>query len=189
MQETTRVRVEAIIQKELSPNGRLLWSGKPRGGIQLRPFDAFIIPFSIMWGGFAFFWEYSVPTKGAPFFFTLWGIPFVLMGLYFIFGRFIFDAKQRENTYYGLTNGRIIIVSGLFSRNSKTLSLRTLSDISLRQSSNGSSGTISFGPLNPMTSWLGGGFAWPGIPTGSNFELIENVKDVYDKILAAQKEV
>src|SRR5262245_52827091 len=105
-----------IVQRELGPQERLLWSGRPRVGLVLRASDTFMIPFSLLWGGFAVFWEYSVVTGGAPFFFMLWGIPFVLVGLYFIFGRFVVDMKQRETTTYGVTDERVLIISGLFAR-------------------------------------------------------------------------
>jgi hypothetical protein len=176
-----------IFKNELSSGENILWSGKPKGGIQLRSSDIFMIPFSLLWGGFAIFWEYSVITHKAPFFFWLWGIPFVLVGLYIIFGRFIIDAKQRENTYYALTNERIIIVSGLLSRKSKSLNLRTLSEITLTQKNDGS-GTITFGSVNPMSTWFGGGW-WPTMYSTPCFEMIENAKKVYDKIREAQKGV
>lgn len=41
-------------------SGELLWSGPPRGGLRLRRQDAFMMPFCILWGGFAVFWEFSV---------------------------------------------------------------------------------------------------------------------------------
>ena len=118
---------EQEMTRELSPTERLLWAGRPLNGLRFRPADVFLIPFSLLWGGFAIFWEWSVFNSNAPFLFLLWGIPFVLVGLYFIVGRFVVDARQREKTCYGVTNERVIIVSGIFSRKVKTLSLRTLS--------------------------------------------------------------
>jgi hypothetical protein len=56
-----------VIEQELSSGERLIWSGQPRCGIRLRGADAFVIPFSILWCGFAIFWEVmalTIKTKG-----------------------------------------------------------------------------------------------------------------------------
>lgn len=137
------VDIEQSLRPELAPGERLLWSGQPAQGIRLRVADALLIPFSLLWGGFAIYWEVSVLSMEAPGFFALWGIPFVLVGLYIIFGRFLTDAAVRKRTYYGLTNRRILIVSGLFSRTVRSLELRTLPEINLRDG--GATGTITFG--------------------------------------------
>jgi Bacterial PH domain len=121
------------IERELSSGEKLLWSGQPAQGFRFRPADLFMIPFSLLWCGFAIFWEGSVIATKAPFFFKLWGIPFVLVGLYVVAGRFIVDAKARARTFYGVTTDRIIIIGGAFSRQTKSLQLRTLSDISLTE--------------------------------------------------------
>ena len=128
-----RHEVEQSIRRELGSQESLLWSDQPKQGMVLRAADAFLIPFSIMWCGFAIFWESSVFTSRAPFFFKLWGAPFVLVGLYFVFGRFIADAAERRRTVYGLTNERVLIISGLFRRQVKSLNLRTLPEVSLSE--------------------------------------------------------
>lgn len=179
---------EQKIKLELAPNEKLLWSGKPKQGIVLRGTDFFLIPFSLMWGGFAIFWEIIVFKTNAPFFFRLCGIPFVLLGLYLIIGRFFADASQRRKIIYGLTNQRVIIISGLLSRQVKTLNLKTLSDTFLSEKSDGS-GTINFGRVNPRYMWINTGW-WPGLNRLAvpNFDLIKNVKEVYEKIRRAQNE-
>src|SRR6185437_8312393 len=127
--------VEQMLRAELGPRENLLWSGRPKQGVVLRAADGLLIPFSLLWGGFAVFWEVSVFKTNAPFFFSLWGIPFVLAVAYIIFGRFFVDAYQRGRIIYGLTNEHVIIMSGLLSQNVKSLNLRTLSDISITEKS------------------------------------------------------
>ena len=63
---------------------------------------------------------------------SIWGIPFVLTGLYLIADRFLVDAGLRAKTFYGLTDRRAIIMSGPFSRTIHSLLLGTLTDISLQ---------------------------------------------------------
>ncbi|MHC5538623.1 PH domain-containing protein [Singulisphaera rosea] len=180
---------EDVIRRELSPSERLLWAGRPPLGLRLRAIDAFLIPFSLLWGGFAIVWEGSVITIGAPKLMALAGIPFVLVGLYVIFGRFWVDARQRSATVYGITSERVVIVSGVFSRKIKSLNIETLSDVSLTERTNGS-GTITFGPTPPwyMTNF-GGGWPSPGQPVVPTLEHFANARDVYEIIRQAQRAV
>ena len=204
------IDVNEVISRELDAGESLLWSGQPRKGIVFRGSDIFMIPFSIMWGGFAIFFAASVlfPTRddaGSPVFVgVLFAIPFVLIGLYMMFGRFIVDAIQREHSCYGVTDHRAIIVTGLADRRPapdvgvvtalvatlsprkvKSLDLRTMSDVSMTERSGGS-GTIMFGPQNPYQHLAGMG--WPGIGiTTPGFDMVEQVKSVYALIRDAQQ--
>lgn len=175
------------IRRELEAGEQVVWSGRPRQGLVLRGSDAVAIPFSLLWCGFAIFWELGVVTSNAPVFFILWGIPFVLVGLYMVIGRFFYDAHQRAHTFYAVTSERILIVSGMFSRRVKSLSLSTLTDVSLTESRSGE-GEIAFGPQNGFPSFLGSS-GWPGAQQQQSprFELLANAKSVYEKIRAAQR--
>jgi len=188
-----------IIQNELKPGEKLLWSGQPQSGIRFRTSDIFLIPFSLLWGGFAIFWEVGVlymlfatsGTNNAPpmpirIIFPLFGIPFVLVSLYLIFGRFIVDARLRENTYYAVTDQRILIVSKFFGHKVQSLNLRHLPELSLTQKADGS-GTITFGLSGPFSAR--GNFQWPGASRyqGPSFDMVERVREVYGIVQEAQK--
>jgi len=179
---------QAALVRELGVGERLLWSGMPRQGLLFRPGDALMVPFSLMWGGFAFFWEYTAVTSNkSPLFFMLFGIPFVLMGVYIVAGRFFLDSYQRSRTYFGLTDQRALILSGIMTRQVQAISLQNLNEISLTERSDGS-GDISFGSMNPMYAmWRG--TTWPGMDKKlvPSFELIDNVREVYGLIQRAQR--
>lgn len=95
-------------RKLIAPDEHVLWKGKPDEGLQLSSGDYFMIPFSLLWCGFAIFWEFMAITGGAPFFFCLFGIPFVCIGCYMVFGRFIWSAYVQKRTMYVITNKKII---------------------------------------------------------------------------------
>jgi hypothetical protein len=167
---------------ELERGERQLWLGAPPQGVILRSSDVYMIPFSLFWAGFVVFWESAVLREGAPGFFALFGVPFVLFGIYLTIGRFFVDAWRRQRTSYALTTARVIIRSGT---SLKSLSLRTLSDVTLTERSDGR-GTITFGPMTYLTSMYGG-TPFPGVPQPPKFELIPGARAVYAQLTDAQQ--
>lgn len=173
------------ISAELSGGERLLWAGMPKQGLRVRQSDLFLIPFSLLWGGFAMFWEFTVVTSDMTVFFQLWGVPFVLVGLYLIVGRFFVDAFQRSRTYYGLSDRNAIILRTAFSKQVKVLPLRTLPEVTLSERADGS-GTITLGPpLHVSAAWSNN--AWPGMVGPPMFEMVEAARPVYNQIRDAQR--
>jgi hypothetical protein len=179
--------IEQRLSRELDAGESLLWSGQPTQGLKLRPADALLIPFSVLWGGFAFFWEFMVLKMGAPWFFALWGVPFMLVGVYIIAGRFFWDARVRARTYYGVTDRRVILISGVTRSHVRSVNLRTLGDISLRERSGGS-GDVILGSVPPVMAWFAGS-GW-GFGSGQQFaptlELIPNARTIYEIIRQRQ---
>ena len=178
---------ERELAQQLDPGERILWTGRPRQGLRLSRIDVFLIPFSFLWGGFAIFWETTALREDAPAFFVVWGIPFVLIGLYLVIGRFFTDAKRRERTVYALTDRRVIIASGFISKSIKSLDLHTLSDVTLEEEGGGV-GTITFGPSLPMWRWFGGA-GWPGagLYRGPILESVTAAREVFHQIRTAQQ--
>ena len=177
--------IQSELTQHLDTNETLLWTGQPKKGIIFRTADIFLIPFSLLWCGFAIFWVIGASQAGGLF--ALFGVPFVIIGLIFVFGRFIIDSKQRENTFYGITKERIVIKSGVFSKSIKSLNIKTLSDIEYTEKNDGS-GTVSIGPKNPMMMWGNGMNWWPGVKSTPQLDLIPEVRKVYNQIIEIQKQ-
>jgi hypothetical protein len=175
------------LSERLLAGERLLWSGRPAQGLLLTSRDGLLIPFSLLWGGFAVFWESSVLTLGAPAFFALWGVPFVLAGLYLIAGRFVLDAWIRRGVLYAVTNKRILIFRpGPFAKFT-ALSLDRLPDASISEGAGGR-GTIRFGEPTPIWGNRRGFSSWtPALDPTPQFIAIENARSVFDQIQLATR--
>jgi hypothetical protein len=93
----------------LRPSERIKWRGGPDPTTHLAPEDLFLIPFTILWAGFAIFWESSVIKTGWTFG-AFWGIPFVAIGLYLVVGRFFYKEWDRRRTRYAITDQRVVII-------------------------------------------------------------------------------
>jgi hypothetical protein len=112
------------IQPELTSGERVLWAGAPSTKVVFHSRDAFLIPFSLLWGGFAIFWELGVTghwgvsatRNSAPTLMVFWGIPFIVIGQYLIWGRFVYAAWIKRRTHYAVTNRRILVVQDGWSR-------------------------------------------------------------------------
>jgi hypothetical protein len=179
------------VSQALERGERLLWMGAPQRGFKLRSADIYLIPFSLFWAGFTVFWESSVlQAANSPFFMKLWGIPFVLVGLYLVVGRFFVDARTREETVYAVTSQRALIFSGIFRREMKSLTLRNIPEVSVVKAYDGS-GTISFGSTPPYSGLAGGIAGWPGsgrmLPP--QFEMVDDVATVATLVREAQRNV
>jgi hypothetical protein len=141
------------LQPELLPGETLLWSGQPQLGVLFHASDWIAVPFSLFWGGFAILWELSAigywgnPRVAHPALdvYALWGIPFVLVGQYLIWGRFLYIAWRKSRTHYGVTNKRVMVLSTALSRKITDAYFRNLTSISLALRPNGI-GTIEFAP-------------------------------------------
>ncbi len=162
----------------------IIWSGRPAQGLRPTPADWLLIPFSLMWGGFAIFWEAMVlAAPKTPLFFKLWGIPFVLIGLYLMIGRFVHDAWIRRNMQYAVTNKRILIFRAGPFTNFTAMSLDRVPEMNLAGDADGR-GTIRFGP--PISAGRSGSGWWtPSLNPTPQFIAIENARSVFEQIQRA----
>jgi len=179
------------LQSELVSGESLLWAGRPNPGVIFHASDWQLIPFSLLWGGFSIFWEMHAlgllghtSSKGSPpIFMALWGIPFVVLGQYLIWGRFVYDGWLKRRTYYGVTNQRLFVLQEATSR--KTCSMRIEAIPSVERSGS-STGTLWFGTRYPMVAGRGqrtqnaSPFSVGNVPV---FVDIDDAESVYRMIL------
>ncbi len=123
----------------------ILWRGKPNAKQLLTREDIFLLPFSILWGGFSVGLTVFMTARGElgnmpPVFFI-----FPIIGIYLLFGRFVHRSMLLRNTEYIITNRRIVIkrwtsVLELWGNNLPPMKSRIKAD---------GSGTIEFhSPIN-----------------------------------------
>jgi hypothetical protein len=174
----------------LFPGERVLWIGRPKQGLALRGQDALLIPFSLLWGGFAIFWNYGVwtfPKTGSAdgWFFKLWGLPFLAIGLYLIVGRFFHDAWIRRNLNYAVTNKRVLILSGFGSSKLTSREISSLPMLELIEKQGGT-GTLIFDSEDLGYSTLVGNRSWGqwtlARTANKQFFRIDNPRKVYELI-------
>lgn len=186
------------LREFLDPDEQVLWAGAPYRGLLFRGSDIFLIPFSLVWGGFALFWTAMVilsafgalGASGAESFkatlipFLLVGILFSIIGLFFIFGRFAVDIWRRKRTDYAVTNKRAIIINGFFGRSFDFMPLERSLQIKVSGKNRGS---IRFGANYGFFDIARSLSYWIGPPHPFVFESIDDVQRVYGIIRNAQE--
>jgi len=185
-------RAAEKIQPELLSGESIHWAAMPNPNKIFHSDDWFVIPFSLMWGGFAIFWEVSAlgywgkpsQSHAAPGFFALWGIPFVLMGQYFIWGRFLYDAWLKRRTFYAATNRRVLILQEGWNRRTQFSFLESIPEISREGADVGTlwlaAKLPTFGGRGTKTRGLSRISITDGVPTLAD---IDNLDAVYRLIL------
>ena len=177
---------DSVIRAELQPGERLVWAGQPPArpaiaGRRRLPDTAEHLLFGLF---------YRLGNRGrrhaAPRSCSM-RLAFSLCSWRSSrpFGRFWLSAKKCARTYYGLTDRRLIIVSGIFNRNTQSVAIRNLSGVILSKHKNGG-GIISLGPLHPMYETFAA-MAWVGAARNSALELDRNAEEVYEKIVTVQQ--
>jgi hypothetical protein len=166
------------ITPELSPGEMILWAGKPHPGIRFHKEDFFLIPFSLVWGGFTIFWTLMVlgferpdSAPRAPAFFVFVGVCFVAIGQYFIWGRFVFADWRKKRTFYAVTNRRVIAVQCGFQRRTASAFLDTLPALELEQG-RGRTGSLRFKEAEPMFYRMGT-TGWDSVALGATPAFID----------------
>ena len=176
-----------VFDGKLLDGEKIIWCGRPGQGVVFSSRDGILIPFSFMWGGFAVFWEQrSLSSPQSPLMMKVWGIPFVLIGLYLMFGRFFVDAYVRRRMHYAVTNRRILILRERPFATFITVHLDRLPDLKLTEGKHGR-GTIYFGQQVEGFESRGSGTWTPALDATPKFFAINDVAKVFDTIqLAAQ---
>jgi len=184
-----------VIERGLSHDEKILWLGQPKQGLSFTTYDILFIPFSLLWCGFAFFWEINVLNIGGDvpspitIVFPIFGIPFILLGLYMVFGRFIYKAWKKRFTFYAITSKRAISLQLRNSNErSREIYLPSLSDIS-KNIKNNKTGSIIFESSNGgLFSYYNNLYAntgmdfWGRSSSGFAFYDLENAEQVYQAI-------
>lgn len=140
------------VERQLSSGERIEWVGRPDPKKHIVRGDLFLIPFSLMWGGFTVVWEVAA-IAGGQLFMMLWGIPFLAVGLYMILGRFIYKAARKRRTTYAVTNRRVLsIIRGRHGESVDATYLRSIPNISTNAAAGGR-GSVEFGLSSPAAGW------------------------------------
>lgn len=179
--------MEAHIADRLRPyllaGESLQWAGRPKQGIVFRTVDFFLVPFSMIWCGGVMFGFFNAVSSGKVAPMVVTGF-MSLIGLYMLVGRFIVDQRLREQTWFGLTQERAIVLTTWFQPSVRSVVVNSVGEISLSENMNGTQ-SITFGSDGARSMR---GLHMPG--TGSTlapcFEMISDGKEVYTLIQKMQ---
>jgi hypothetical protein len=99
-----------------APGETVRWTGHPDPAVIFAPGDVVLVPFSLVWTAFAVFWETTAVQRSGQVIFLVFGGAFVLVGLYFVVGRFFYKAWRKGRTTYAITSTRVVEVRPRGSR-------------------------------------------------------------------------
>jgi hypothetical protein len=187
--QMTEPVLAGVFSSELLPGESIAWTGQPNPAVIFHQEDWFAIPFSLLWGGFAIFWLLGAsgiwtiftnkPNHTFQYFGVIWGTPFVVVGQYLIWGRFVYQWWKARRTYYALTDRRALIVAnGLNGRASSSAYFENMPMIDKRVRPDGI-GSISFGAPY-RGDWQFGKNRPPRPPT---FDDVDSIEPVYQLAL------
>lgn len=172
-----------LFLEDLYNDEKILWVDRPKDVRVFTFSDIFHIPFSIIIFIISFMWEFLAifgrAEKGSiEVVFPFLGIPFILVGLYLLFGRFILKFWKNSHTYYAITDKRILILTRMCRKHLKATNLNSITSINKSVNSRGS-GNISFGdPSLYSRLYANTGLDFLGEFQGNNVLSFYGIKDI-----------
>lgn len=143
------------LETHLNPDEKVIWSGKPVKKAFILPGLA-SIPFGLIFVGFSIFWMWGASLGGAPDFFTLFGLPFILIGIAVTFGPTILQLMRYKNTEYMITNKRLITQTGAIGLDTRFVDFEKIQEVYVQIGI--IDRLLGTGTLVPMTAGFSGFF-------------------------------
>ncbi|MFA5562452.1 MAG: helix-turn-helix domain-containing protein [Eubacteriales bacterium] len=126
---------EAVFTPYLMPGETLLWYGQPDPSQVFQRQDIFLLPFGLFFFVFALFWMSTASMAGGAF--ALFGLPFVGVGAYLLFGRLIHTKEVKKYTHYAITDRRVLLLYRGSRVTFRDIALSQLGQLSLESSTAG----------------------------------------------------
>jgi hypothetical protein len=172
-----------VFQPELLRDEEILWTGQPKVKVFALA-DILLIPFSFLWCVIVFVFAAAAFFSGEVIV-ILFAAVFLILGLFVLIGRFIWKIKRRRNTFYAVTNKRVLVFTDVWTKDVQAVFIESIPVINRLIRSNGS-GTIKFGNmsfLGSLNESTGMDFLLP--PYGREVPVFYDIKDarkVYDTV-------
>ena len=129
------------LQPVLQPGEHILWSGRPDPHVNFTAADAYLVPFYVIWTGFAAFMFFGFQSSPDAGFAVAIPLLFMVIGIYFVFGRFVVKAAGKRRTAYAVTDRRVLVVRGGNVAESPIIGVQKTT----RRARNGKHMSITFG--------------------------------------------
>jgi hypothetical protein len=178
----SKTSYDSLFKQFLEDKENIIWTDKPKTGLIFHAEDLFMIPFSLLWLMIAIFGFTTAYSFSAPFLYLLISFIFVIIGFIIVFARFIIDILQRDNTFYALTNERILILSGIFDKCLKSIQIKSLKEINYTEKVNGTGTNLIDKQNNTFNGDRDGLRLWFRINPTSDLVQISDVRKVYNLI-------
>lgn len=170
------------LQKYINKEEQILWAERPKQGFIfsvgcLSVFGLGIIISMTFWMAIALFLAPDIIM-------ALFGIPFVLIGLYYSIGRFFHDRHIRKKMIYGLTNQRVFIKKGA---QLSALDISAITDMKILKQKD-DAGSISLSSrCGPQNYKADSSSSFSTFNTSFYMSNVLNVDSIYHQIEALRK--
>jgi hypothetical protein len=173
------------VSQELESGEKLVWSGKPDPVREMSAGFALWL-FAIPWTAFALFWMWGASGISRPssqstenFIFSLFGLPFVLIGFAMLSAPIWIYSKSKR-TVYAITDKRVLIIEKGKSRTVYSYGSQNLGSIKRTERADGS-GNLTFAqkPYESDGRTYAVDISFVGIPQVRSVETL--LKDTFNR--------